>query len=96
MSGPAEDSGPGTGSPARSDSGRLPPYVACGLLVAHHAWAVAERARRLGQLRVTRCDAPDFYDLATHRHNGRAWSREHEVTGGVRIRYVIDDQHRAV
>jgi hypothetical protein len=36
-------------------------------------------------------------DLATHRHNGRDLEQwEYEVTSGGRIRYVIDDQHRAV
>lgn len=34
-------------------------------------------------------------DLATHRHNGRDMEQwEYEVTGGGRVRYVIDDANR--
>ena len=45
--------------------------MACGLLVAHHAWAVGERARPLGRLRVTHCDASDFYLTAADREEER-------------------------
>ena len=34
-----EDSGPGIGSPARNDSGRLPRYLLYGLLVANHEFS---------------------------------------------------------
>ncbi len=36
-------------------------------------------------------------DLGTHRHNGRDLEQwEYEVTGGGRVRYVIDDAGRTV